>query len=149
MSKLLSQKCHYAVKAIFDLAHGRDGEITKLATIAERQEIPARFLEGILRELRQGGFVESRRGADGGYRLARSPSTIRVSDIIRFIEGDLQPVSSAQEGPLGRVSEGSVFDELWRDAQAALWQVFDGVHFQKLVDEESARGQTWSGDYVI
>ena len=149
MSKLLSQKCHYAVKAIFDLAHDHAGDVTKLATIAERQGIPARFLEGILRELRQGGFVESRRGAEGGYLLARRPSAIRVGDIIRFIEGDLRPVTGATEGPLGRVSAGSVFDDLWRDAQAALWSVFDGVHFQQLVDDESARRRDWSSDYVI
>jgi Rrf2 family transcriptional regulator, cysteine metabolism repressor len=143
MSKLLSQKCTYAVKAVFDLAREAGSEITKIATIAERQEIPARFLEGILRELRQGGFVESRRGADGGYRLAQAPAALRVGEIIRFIEGDLSPAPSSS----GR--EGDVFDDLWREAQAALWQVFDGVSFQDLLDRDDIRGRLWSGDYVI
>ncbi len=147
MSKLLSQKCTYAVRAIFDLARESQGAgselapITTIATIAERQDIPLRFLEGILRELRQGGFVDSKRGADGGYRLAQSAASIPVGEVIRFIEGDLATAKPAEEE--------TAFDELLREAQGALWEVFDGASFQDLVDRAALREGRWSGDYVI
>ena len=67
----ISVKSEYALHAIFDLAVQPQGEPVKIAEIARRQKIPQKFLELILSSLKQGGFVESRRGAEGGYRLAR------------------------------------------------------------------------------
>ena len=66
-----SVKGEYALQAIFDLASQRPGEPIRIADIARRQKIPQKFLELILAGLKQGGFVESRRGAEGGYLLAR------------------------------------------------------------------------------
>ncbi len=68
----ISVKGEYALQAIFDLASQRPGEPVRIADIARRQKIPQKFLELILASLKQGGFVESRRGAEGGYLLARS-----------------------------------------------------------------------------
>ena len=67
----ISVKGEYALQAIFDLASQRPGEPVSIADIARRQKIPQKFLELILAGLKQGGFVESRRGAEGGYLLAR------------------------------------------------------------------------------
>ena len=69
----ISVKGDYALHAIFDLALQRPGQPIKIADIARRQKIPQKFLELILSRLKQGGFVESRRGAEGGYLLARPP----------------------------------------------------------------------------
>ena len=74
----ISVKGEYALHAIFDLALQRPGEPVKIADIARRQKIPQKFLELILAGLKQGGFVESRRGAEGGYLLARPPDQITV-----------------------------------------------------------------------
>ncbi|MCZ7586119.1 MAG: Rrf2 family transcriptional regulator [Deltaproteobacteria bacterium] len=84
MANLISQKCYYAIKALFDLARYESDSPIKIGQIAERQAIPIRFLEAILRQLRQAGFVESRRGSDGGYLLAMRPMNIRLLDIIAF-----------------------------------------------------------------
>ncbi|MCD7896222.1 MAG: Rrf2 family transcriptional regulator, partial [Planctomycetaceae bacterium] len=64
----LSLKCQYAVRALFELAKSDDDKLIRLKDIAKAQHIPHRFLENILNELRQGGFVQSKRGKDGGFR---------------------------------------------------------------------------------
>ena len=69
----ISVKGEYALEALFDLTAHQIGEPVKIADIAKRQRIPQKFLELILASLKQGGFVESRRGAEGGYLLARLP----------------------------------------------------------------------------
>src|SRR5260221_1925580 len=82
-----SVKGEYALQAIFDLSSQRPGEPVRIADIARRQKIPQKFLELILASLKQGGFVESRRGAEGGYLLARPPESIRVGEVLGFVEG--------------------------------------------------------------
>jgi Rrf2 family protein len=86
---LITQKCQYALRAVFALARREGRGPTKIAEIAREQAIPVRFLEVILGQLKQGGFVDSRRGADGGYFIVRSPREIAVGDIVRFIDGPL------------------------------------------------------------
>src|ERR1035441_90016 len=83
----ISVKGEYALQALFDLASQPPGTPVKIGEIAKRQKIPQKFLELILAGLKQGGFVESRRGAEGGYLLARSPDAITVGEVLRFIEG--------------------------------------------------------------
>ena len=73
----ISVKSEYALLAVFDLALQPPGEPVKIADVARRQKIPQKFLELILASLKQGGFVESRRGAEGGYRLAKPPTRSR------------------------------------------------------------------------
>src|SRR5271165_5912644 len=83
----ISVKGQYALHALIDLAFQKPGEPVKIADIARRQRIPQKFLELILAGLKQGGFVESRRGADGGYLLARPADSLTVGDVLRFVEG--------------------------------------------------------------
>ena len=85
----ISVKGEYALHAIFDLALQKAGEPIKIADIARRQKIPQKFLELILAGLKQGGFVESRRGAEGGYRLAALPDVVRERRVGKY---DAQPV---------------------------------------------------------
>src|SRR6476620_12456861 len=83
----ISVKGEYALQALFDLASQKPGEPIKIADVAGRQKIPQKFLELILAGLKQGGFVESRRGAEGGYLLARPADSINVGEVLRFVEG--------------------------------------------------------------
>lgn len=83
----ISVKGEYALLAVLDLAMQRPGQPVKIASIARRQKIPQKFLELILAGLKQGGFVESRRGAEGGYMLARAAETIAVGEVLRYMEG--------------------------------------------------------------
>lgn len=86
---MLTSKAKYALRAMVDLAvHDRGGPIF-IADIARRQDIPRRFLENILIELRRGGLVISHRGKNGGYALARPAETLTFAQIIRAIDGPL------------------------------------------------------------
>ena len=85
----ISQKCYYAIKAVFELAQAPAGKAVKIGDIAERQCIPAKFLEAILLELTRHGLLQSKLGRGGGYVLARKPGDITVGEIIRILEGPL------------------------------------------------------------
>jgi Rrf2 family protein len=85
----LSVRSEYALRALIVLGETYDQGIVRIQTISERQNIPKRFLEQILNDLRSGGFVESRRGVAGGYRLARPPQEITLADLIHYVEDAL------------------------------------------------------------
>ena len=121
----ISVKGEYALQAIFDLASQRPGEPVKIADIARRQKIPQKFLELILAGLKQAGFVESRRGAEGGYLLARPAESLTVGEVLRFIEG-------SQQGRARRKPE-TAFGEMWQRVDAAVSAVIDKTTFADLV----------------
>lgn len=121
----ISVKGDYALLAIFDLACQKHGPPVKIAEIARRQKIPQKFLELILAGLKQGGFVESRRGAEGGYLLARSPDAITVGEVLRFVNG-----SRSAKPDNKRVA--SPFAELWRQVDEAISHVVDHTTFAEL-----------------
>jgi Rrf2 family protein len=123
----ISVKGEYALLAIFDLAQQTPGEPVKIADIARRRKIPQKFLELILAGLKQGGFVESRRGAEGGYLLARQADTITVGQVIRFME------SSRTARPAVRTDLPNPFRELWREVDTAVSRIVDGTTFGDLV----------------
>lgn len=85
----ISQKCIHGLRAIFSLASHQGGAPLAVPLIAEEHGIPVQFLQGILRELKNAGFVASRRGKDGGYLLARPASEISVGEVMQFVEGEL------------------------------------------------------------
>ena len=92
----LSVRGEYALRALLVLG-SRPDQVLRIQTISDEQNIPKRFLEQILNDLRTAGFVESRRGVAGGYRLARPPESIPLAEVIRHLEGALAPVSCASE----------------------------------------------------
>jgi len=118
----ISVKSEYALHAIFDLATQTAGQPVKIADISRRQKIPQKFLELILASLKQGGFVESRRGAEGGYRLARSADQITVGEVLRFVE---QTKQSKRGGP-------DAFTDLWKRVDSAIDGILDATTFAEL-----------------
>ena len=120
----ISVKGEYALHAVFDLALQRPGEPVKIADIARRQQIPQKFLELILAGLKQGGFVESRRGAEGGYLLAKPAESITVGQVIRFMEG------SRNGKP--KETTRNPFGALWQSVDSAVSQVVDQTTFADL-----------------
>ena len=123
----ISVKGDYALHAIFDLSLQKAGEPIKIADIAKRQRIPQKFLELILAGLKQGGFVESRRGAEGGYLLARSPDAITVGEVMRYVEG------AKSSKPARKQSPADPFAETWRRVDQAVSDVIDQTTFAELV----------------
>src|SRR5271167_618598 len=123
----ISVKGEYALQAIFDLAVNAGPEPVKIAEIARRQKIPQKFLELILAGLKQAGFVESRRGAEGGYLLARAAQSLTVGEVLRSIDGP-------QQGPSRpRRKAETPFTEMWRQVDSAVSEVIDKTTFAGLV----------------
>ena len=147
----LSQKCQYALRAIFELSK-RDGSgPVKIGDVAKAQAIPVRFLEVILTQLRQAGYTTSRRGARGGYQMVRDPKELTVGEVIRFVDGPLSPVKclagpEAADCPL---RGDCAFMGLWRRAQTAVAGVYDATTFQDLLDEEQTAKKDYVASYCI
>ena len=89
---MLTMKTKYALKALGQLAVAPAGEPTLIADISVKEGIPRKFLEAILVELKQHGFVRSRKGRGGGYYLAKNPDTITLASVIRVLDGPIAPV---------------------------------------------------------
>ena len=122
----ISVKGEYALRAVFDLAGQPPGQPIRIAEIARRQSIPQKFLELILASLKQGGFVESRRGADGGYLLARQADALTVGEVLRFVEGrgdERTRKKNSREGP---------FFNLWDRVDGAVSDILDSTTFAQL-----------------
>lgn len=122
----ISVKSEYALRAIFDLAAQRQGEPIRIADVARRQKIPQKFLELILAGMKQGGLVESRRGAEGGYLLARPPESVTVGDVLRAVEG------GSARGRARRVAE-TPFSDTWDQVDRAVSEVIDRTTFADLL----------------
>ncbi|TLY34868.1 MAG: Rrf2 family transcriptional regulator [Nitrospirae bacterium] len=93
----LSLRGEYALRALLVLGLNHTQPVLRIQTISQQQNIPKRFLEQILNDLKSAGVVESKRGVAGGYRLARPPEDISLATVIRHIEGALAPVSCVSE----------------------------------------------------
>ena len=151
---MVSQKCQYALRAVHELARhasrGSDGPV-KIGDIAKAQAIPARFLEVILGQLKQGGFVQSRRGANGGYWLARDAGELTVGEIIRFVEGPLGPVicvtdPTEEACPL---RGECAFLPMWQEAKDAVSKVYDNTTFTDLLHVEQQQRSRYVPGYSI
>lgn len=147
----ISQKCQYAVRAVLELAKRHGQGPIPISEIASKQVVPPRFLEIILNEMKQGGFVESRRGVQGGYMLSIAPKDISVGQIIRFVDGTFDPVKclSDQTGksccPL---KKSCALLELWSQAKDAIEEVYDSKSFLDIVEREKVLSRA-SADYCI
>src|SRR5229473_5446759 len=93
----LSLRGEYALRALLVLGLNYHQDVVRIQTISEQQNIPKRFLEQILNDLKSAGVVRSKRGVAGGYRLARRPEEITLASIVRHLEGALAPVSCVSE----------------------------------------------------
>ncbi|MDM7996106.1 MAG: Rrf2 family transcriptional regulator [Acidobacteriota bacterium] len=140
---MISQKCQYAIRALFELARRNGDGPIKIGEIARIQSIPVRFLEVILNQLRQAGFVQSRRGAEGGYFLARPPDKIMIGEILQFVEGPLTPVACMAEKDAAGcpLHDNCAFIGLWKRAEKAASDVYNQTSLQDLVHEQNALQQ--------
>jgi Rrf2 family protein len=143
---LVSRKCQYALRAVFELAlRNSDGPV-KIHEIARSQDIPVRFLEIILNQLKHAGFVQSRRGKVGGYILARVPQELTVGQIVHFVQGPLQPVDEQLNGP---ARGNHAFQHLWTEVEGAVQEIYDKTTIEDLVKREMVYGKHSAINYAI
>ena len=147
----VSRKCQYAVRAVFELAKRYGEGPIKIQQIAKAQALPLQFLEGILSELKQVGFLASLRGKKGGYSLNRPPSEITFGEVVRFVEGPLNAVDCVTEGtaPACPLAAACIFLPVWQEAEAAVARVYDGITYQDLLDRAERMFAAGAFEYAI
>jgi Rrf2 family protein len=128
----VSAKADYAVRAAIELAAAGPGPV-KGDRIAEAQQIPLKFLENILSDLRHAGYVQSQRGAEGGYWLAEPADTVTLADIIRAVDGPLANVRGARPESVEYSGSASRLVEVWIAVRVALRSVLEQVTLADLV----------------
>jgi Rrf2 family protein len=129
----ITAKVDYAVRAAIELAGSDRSAPVKGDRIAKAQDIPMKFLESILSELRRAGIVGSRRGADGGYWLALPPNEIAVADLIRAVEGPLANVQGIRPEDLEFEGSAQPLQRMWVCVRASLRGVLEHVTVADLV----------------
>lgn len=132
----ISARADYAVRAALQLAHARDGGPLKAEAIADAQDIPHKFLEGILNDMRRGGLVLSQRGGKGGYRLAKAPEEISIADVIRVVDGPLVSVRGVRPPELSYTGPAESLLPLWIALRANVRQILDGVSLADVASAE-------------
>jgi len=122
----ISAKTDYALRAAVELAAMQDGDQPiKGEQIATAQGIPVRFLENILGDLRNAGIIESKRGVEGGYLLARPAEQIALADVIRAVDGPLANVAGTRPHALSYEGAAEPLREVWVAVRAALRSVLE------------------------
>ena len=134
----LSTKGRYGLRAMIDLARYSEKEPVSIGSVAARQEISERYLEQLVALLKKAGLVKSIRGASGGYVLAKKPSEISVGDILRALEGSLEPVKCAAfdttTGEGCMASDGCVTKYVWQKIKNWIYYVVSSISFYKLME---------------
>jgi Rrf2 family protein len=145
----ITQKSKYALRAILELAMRFGHGPVSIGEIAKAQAIPARFLEAILAQLKRASLVESRRGNEGGYVLARSPTGISVGDVLRVVQGSLSEPEATPGLGNGSDASQTIFTPIWEAAMRSASAVYDAASFQTLVDRYRAILGNHAPDYSI
>lgn len=136
----LSTKGRYAMVALADLALAKDGALLSLAEISKRQDISLPYLEQLFVKLRRAGLVDSVRGPGGGYRLARDPSTIRVSEILGAVDETVSALHTGA-GASGAVSGSraqSLTNRLWESLSAHVYVFLHQTRLSDIIENELA-----------
>jgi Rrf2 family protein len=147
----VSAKVDYAVRAAVELA-AADTPPVKGELLAQAQNIPLKFLENILGELRHAGLVRSQRGTEGGYWLARPPEEITIADVIRAVEGPLAHVRGEPPESLAYKGKAEPLGKLWVAVRANLRAVLESVtladvasgELPGLIDELTSDPEVWA-----
>ena len=127
----LSARVDYALRAVCELA-AADGPRT-VDQLSTAQQIPHKYLESILGELRRGGLLRSQRGPDGGYRLARPATEISIADVIRALDGELANVRGNRPEDLAYTGAAASLQEVWIALRASERVILEGVTLAHVV----------------
>jgi Rrf2 family protein len=123
----ISARCEYACRALLELAlHWPREEPLQLHIISEKEDIPRKYLVQILIQLKRMGLVNSIRGKQGGYTIARPPHKITLGEVIREIGGPLLPLANVT------TKNGSVFATIWNEVEEAMAKVLDKITFEDI-----------------
>jgi Rrf2 family protein len=141
----ITYKGDYALKTILGLALHFGSSPMTIHDLAKRADIPIKFLEQILLDLKRGGFVVSRRGKVGGYLLAKPPSQIKLGDVVRFIDGPIEPVACVDNKYKGcNEINRCIFRPVWKRVTEATAKIIDSISFEDLAKKTKQMSTTFT-----
>ncbi len=141
----ITYKGDYALKAVLVLSINYGQGVVTIHELAKEADIPIKFLEQVLLELKRGGFVESKRGKIGGYFLAKKPSEIKVGDVVRFVDGPIEPITCVEKDYSGcRDIYKCAFRGIWHDVARAIGGIIDNITFEDLANKTKIRQEIFS-----
>ena len=134
-----SKKCIYALRIVLELSYHHRHRLIHISDLAGRQQIPRKFLEQIMLQLKKGQLIQSKKGPNGGYSLARSPDSITVGDVIRLVDSNsfycTDPQQQATGKGAGLFQEG--FFGVFEEVEAAISAVIDTISFAEILRRET------------
>ncbi len=131
----ITYKGDYALKTVLDLAVHYGRGVVTIHDLAKRIDAPVKFLEQVLLDLKRAGFAESKRGKVGGYTLAKPPSGIKLGEVIRFIDGPIEPIACAEKRYSGCSDlYRCVFRKVWQNVAEATSDIVDNITFEDLAN---------------
>ena len=145
----LSTRARYATRALLDLALHYEEPPTQLKDIARRQQISLRYLEHLIAPLVAGGLLRSARGARGGVWLAKAPREIKLSEIIRLVEGSLAPVECLNNPELCQHAALCVTRDVWGEMKKAIDGVLEGITLQDMAEKQKQKTRSGEAMYYI
>jgi Rrf2 family protein len=147
----ISYKGDYSLKVILDLSKNFPNNLVSILDLSKRQDIPKKFLEQILLDLKKGGFLMSKKGPKGGYSLARSPETITLGEVVRYVEGSVYPISCVDPSNPSECLEkiSCVFAPIWVDVGDAITSIIDDITFKDLMVKQEQLTKSTVLDFQI
>jgi Rrf2 family protein len=133
---MVSLKSHYGLKAIVALAAAYGKGHVQAKQIAARQDVPVRYLELLLSQLRRARMVDAIRGKNGGYVLSMKPDKISVWDVVTVFEGKI--IFAQTESPLGNKKTPSAYIALWKEAEKKMVDYLKSIKISSLVSSTGA-----------
>ena len=137
----LSTRARYGTRALLDLAIHYNNEPVQLKDIAHRQEISLNYLEQIIAPLIRAGIVRSIRGARGGVQLAKQTREVKLSDVMRILEGSISPVECLENPKSCSRSRYCATYDIWSEMKQAMDSVLESTTLQDLVEQQQRKGQ--------
>jgi Rrf2 family cysteine metabolism transcriptional repressor len=134
----VSHRCEYALRALLELAKSSHEGPVRIEEIARRQTIPKQFLANLLVQLKRGRFVQSKKGPEGGYYLARPPRQINIGEVVRFIDGPIAPIQCVSRtlGEKCEIGGRCGFFPLWKRVRDAVSEIVDHTTIADVVEEQ-------------
>ena len=145
----LSTRGRYATRALLDLAFHQEEEPVLLKGIARRQQISLRYLEHLITPLLAAGIIRSTRGVRGGVWLAKPPQEIKLSEVIRLLEGSIAPVDCVNNPAICDRSEFCVTRDIWSELKKAMDAVLESTTLQNLVERQKRKRRPEEAMYYI
>ena len=136
----ISYKTDYALKTLLELAKNYEGRVLTIPEMAKNLDIPKKFLEQILLSLKKGGFIASKRGPTGGYYLNIDPAKLTLGQVLRFIEGPLEPIACVNNNYKGCNDLAKcVLRQVWVKTAKATSEIVDNITIEDLIKDIQKR----------